>query len=83
MPHKLGQIEKEKKRIKHADNPKCRSMDDSISAWENPRLHRLAIWGVRYLELTASVSHKVLSKPQLIHPKNENDSVSIPDFTEG
>ena len=34
------------------------------------------------MELTASVSHKVLSKPQLIHPKNENDSVSIPDFTE-
>ena len=34
------------------------------------------------MELTASVSQKVLSKPQLIHPKNENDSVSIPDFTE-
>ena len=76
-------LEEEKKRIKHADNPKCWSMDNSIRAWENPRLHRLAMWGVRYLELTASVSHEVLSKPRLIHPKNENDSVSIPDFTEG
>ena len=32
MPHKLGQTEKEKKRIKHADNSKCWSMDDSIRA---------------------------------------------------
>lgn len=83
MPEKLGQTEKEKRRIKHADNPKCWPTDDSVRAWENPRLHRLAIWGVRYLELTVSVSHIVLSKPQLIHPENENDSVSIPDFTEG
>lgn len=32
MPQKLGQTEKEKKRIQHADNPKCWSTDDSVRA---------------------------------------------------
>lgn len=33
MPQKnLGQTEKEKRRIKHADNPKCWPTDDSVRA---------------------------------------------------
>lgn len=45
MPPTLGQTEKEKKRTKHLDNPKCWSTDDSVKAWDSPAQRMLVTWG--------------------------------------